>query len=148
MPNSPEIEDIKTLRLAAMDFAMFPMEQIKAELKCGSNAVNDRRRTQLYKDTLSEIKKEWKEKLLKTSGTNDLKKKISYGMAIAIHRLVGILAAHDTANKDIVSAARLMAQMDGRFIGSEGDKVNADHDTESVAQELIQAIKRTKETVQ
>jgi hypothetical protein len=148
MPANPDVEELKTLKLAAMDFALIPMQQIKKELDVNSTAINQRRQTQLYKDTLEEMKQSWKEKLLATPGMNDLRKKIHYGMAIAVHKVIEILADEQVPYKDIIAAARLMAQIDGRFLGSESPKEAGEKDTDSVAVELVQAIKRAQGTIQ
>ena len=150
MPSNETKEVAKTLKLAAMDFALAPLETIRRELQVTSNAIYQRRQTNLYKQTCQELQEAWKEQMLKTPGTTELRKTINYGLSIAVKKLVGILSSNRTTNKDLVSAARLMAQMDGRFLGHDAEEARAQGgvDTESVAQELIQAIKRTKESVQ
>jgi hypothetical protein len=150
MPSNEARETAKTLKLAAMDFALAPIEQIKAELKVNSNAINQRRQTQLYKETVEELKESWKQKMLATPGTLELRKQINYGLSIAVKKLVHILSGTRTPNRDIIGAARLMAQMDGRFLGHDAEEARAQGgvDTESVAQELITAIRRQKESIQ
>jgi hypothetical protein len=148
MPQNEARENSKTLRLAVLDFALAPLETIRQELKLTTRQVYFHRNNDLYRESVKELQEAFKEKMLATPGTNELRKHINYGLSIAVKKLIGILAHSKTANRDIVSAARLMAQMDGRFIGSETGEGKSPEDTESVASELIQMIKRTRETVQ
>jgi|SRR5208282_5348641 len=149
MPPTEAQETAKTMKLAAMDWALCPLDIICQELKVKQRSLSIRRLTPVYLDTLEEIKKSWREKMLATPGTNDIRKQINYGLSIAVKKLVGILSSSKTAHRDIISAARLIAQMDGRFIGAmDEEKGAANPDTESLATELIQMIKRTRETVQ
>jgi hypothetical protein len=156
MPPTEANEIAKTLKLVALDFALAPMSVIQKEL--GGNGENgvacknniyQRRQTDLYKETLHEMTESWKAQMIKAPGTSELRKSINYGMGIAVKKLIEILAG-DNPNKDIIGAARLMAQMDGRFLRSDGEGEGhaSSVDTESVAQELLTAIKRQKESIQ
>jgi hypothetical protein len=148
MPANETRENSIILRLAAMDFALAPLETVRQELRLTTKQIYLHRQKDLYRLSVKELQEAFKEKMLATPGTNELRKTINYGLSIAVKKLVDILAAKKTSNRDIVSAARLMAQMDGRFIGSEtGDGV-ASPDIESVASELVTMIKRTRDTVQ
>jgi hypothetical protein len=148
VPPNPARNDAKTMKLAAMDFALCPIDIIKRDLQLGSAAISLRRTTVLYKETLEEIEKQFREKMAQTPGTAELRKTISWAMSIAIKKILGILSSPKTSNRDLIAAARLTAQIDGRFLGSEVPESRSDHDTESVAQELLQAMRRVNGSVQ
>jgi len=140
--------DARTMKLAALDFGLVPVEVVIQELQCTRQHLYVMRRDPLYHETLEEIKKEWKDSMLRTPGTPELRKEINYGLSIAVKKLIHILSLKKTPNRDIVAAARLMAQMDGRFIGHDAEEARARGgvDTESVATELIQMIQRARST--
>jgi len=131
-----------TLKLAAMDFALAPLDMIRSELKLGQQAINYHRHQPLYLETVEELKQAFKEKMLQTPGTPELRKKINWAMGIAVHKILGILSSPRTSNRDLIAAARLTAQIDGRFLGAEIGEHPQGEDNESVATELIQALKR------
>lgn len=149
MPSNPAREDAKTLKLAALDFALAPNETIREELQCSQSAISQRRQTDLYHKAIEEMKQGWLERMRAAPGTNDLRKKINYGVGIGVQKIIHILSSKKTANRDIVAATRLIAMMDGRFIGSEmedGQRVPAQD--EDLRQELVTAVKRHRETLQ
>lgn len=157
MPSNEAAEIAKTLKLVALDFSLAPMSVIQKELggrskegEACKNNIYARRQTDLYRDTLRDMEQSWKEQMLKTPGTSELRKSINYGLAIAVKKLINILANPKTPNRDLIGSARLMAQMDGRFLGHDAEEARAQGglDTESVAQELLTAIKRSTETIQ
>jgi hypothetical protein len=157
MPENAAKEIAKTLKLVALDFALAPMEVIQKELSgrgeggvASKNNIYARRQTDLYKETLRDMEQAWKEQMLKTPGTTELRKNINYGLSIAVKKLIHILSQPKTPNRDLIGAARLMAQMDGRFLGHDAEEARAQGgvDTESVAQELLTAIKRSSGSIQ
>jgi hypothetical protein len=144
MPENPAREQAKTLQLAAMDFALAPAETIRKELGISQSAINQRRMSPLYKETVEELKVAFKEKMLQTPGSTELRKTISWALSIAVKKILGILSSPKTSNRDIIGAARLVAQMDGRFMGTtdaEGHPAITDN-TESLAAELMKMVSR------
>lgn len=148
MPANEARETAKTLKLAALDFALAPILVIRQELKLSQRAINNHRATDLYKETVQELKESFREKMLAAPGTNELRKKINYGVGIGVDKIVHILSSPRTANRDIVAATRLIAMMDGRFIGSESEDGHVTPADEDLRQELVTAVKRHRETLQ
>ena len=136
----------RVMKVAAMDVALAPVEIICQELQINRQTIYSYRNTPLYHETVEELRAAWKEAMLKTPGTPELRKEINYGLSIAVKKLIHILSLKKTPNRDLIGAARLMAQMDGRFIGHDAEEARARGgvDTESVASELIQMIQRAK----
>jgi|HubBroStandDraft_5_1064220.scaffolds.fasta_scaffold438775_1 hypothetical protein len=150
MPSNPARSDAKTLQLAAMDFALAPAETIRKELGISQSAISQRRQSELYKTTVEELKQAFKEKMLQTPGSTEIRKTISWALSIAVKKILGILSSPKTSNRDVIGAARLVAQMDGRFLGTADEdghgKVN--DNTESLAAELMKMVNRPKDKVQ
>lgn len=151
MPPNETSRQARILKLAALDFAHAPIAVIKQEMKGSYSHYNVMRKDPLYLETVEEMKTEWKAKMLNTPETTEIARTISYALGIATKKLVNILASSKTTNRDVISAARLIAQMDGRFLGRdsvEGEEIRHSADTNSLATELIQAINRHKSSVQ
>jgi hypothetical protein len=150
MPANPAARQSKIMQVAFLDWQRVPHQIILKELRLSHPHLNTIRQDPLYHQTVEELKAEFKEKLLSAPGTNELVKTLGYAMGIATKKLVHILASSRTSNKDLISAARLVAQMDGRFLGSavEDESNLSRHDAEEVATEIKGMIERHKQSVQ
>lgn len=150
MPSNPAQIQSKIMKLAFLDWQRVPATIIRQELKLSQPHLSSLRQNPLYKQTVEDLKAEFKEQLLKSPQTNELVKTLGYALGIATKRLVHILASSKTSNKDLISAARLVAQMDGRFLGNAvEDEANLSrHDAEEVAVEIRGMIDRAKQSVQ
>ena len=146
--HSPGQMQALILRIAAMDFCLTPLDVMRTELKCPTQYIYTQRNTDLYRQTLEELTAAFKQQMLKTPGTAELRKTINYGLSLAVKKLIRILAAQKSPNRDVIAAARLMAQMDGRFIGADAEEERKHLVDESVASELIQMVQRAKQSVQ
>jgi hypothetical protein len=150
MPANPAQQQSKILKLAALDWAGTPREIILKELRCSHPHLNVMRQHPLYLETVDQIKEDFKRKVISAPGTNEIVKTLQYAMGIATKKLVHILASSRTSNKDVISAARLVAQMDGRFLGQavEDEGRLSRTDAEEVAVELKSMIERRRQSVQ
>jgi DNA-directed RNA polymerase specialized sigma24 family protein len=150
MPVNETSRQARIVKLAALDFAHAPMSVIREELKLAYSHLHVMRRDPVYLETVEELKQGWKEKILNSPHTNEIAKTISYALGIATKKLVHILSSSKTSDKDVISAARLIAQMDGRFLGQgiEEEAKLSREDAEEVATELKQLIDRHKQAVQ
>lgn len=150
MPPNPAQKQSKLLKLAFMDWQGVPKELILKEIRVSNQTLLEWRNHPTYKEAVEELKAEFKQKLLQSPATNELVKTLGYAMGIATKKLVHILASSKTSNKDVISAARLVAQMDGRFLGNAvEDEANLSRqDAEEVATELKSMIARRRESVQ
>ncbi len=142
--NSEASRESRIMELAVWDWRGKPVTWIRKELdNCHYQTLCDYRKTELYLKTLDELKQAWRDSILRIPETRDLKNRVTQGMVLGLDRLIAILADDEAAPKDVIAAARLMAQMDGRFLrpGDEDDG-RLGKDVDSVAQELVTALKR------
>jgi hypothetical protein len=148
---SPAAREKRIRELAVMDWRNLPTAQIRQYFEDNYQledltyqTLSAYRETEEYKETWKALKEEWEKEMLRLPQTSELKRKITQGMTLSLHVLIEILAGK-AQHKDKISAARLMAQLDGRFlkIGEDGE---SPREVESVANELISALK--KQTVQ
>jgi hypothetical protein len=149
MPNretgncSKASQDARIMELAVWDWRGKPVQWIRDQLdNCHYATICNYRKTKLYLDTLNELKQAWKDAILRLPETRELKQKVTQGMALGLDRLIGILADDHSQPKDVIAAARLMAQMDGRFLRPGDEEGGLSKDVDSVAQELVTALKR------
>ncbi len=119
MPDNKTATESKIYRLALLDWEHAPMSVIKRELNVKYAHFSEMRKQPLYEETVQKLKDEWLKKVMNTPHMNELVRNIQYGTGIAITKLVNILSSPRTAAKDVISAARLIAMMDGRFMGTE-----------------------------
>jgi len=141
--NSEASRESRIMELAVWDWRGKPVHWIRKELdNCHYQTLCDYRKTPLYLETLGELKDAWRDSILRLPETRELKQKVTQGMALGLDRLIGILADDAAAPKDVIAAARLMAQMDGRFLKAGEDGDGGGKDVDSVAQELVTALKR------
>ena len=132
-----------------MDFALATPEVIMKELSIVRQTLYHLRASDLYRQTMQELEQAFKEQMLRSPTTPEFRKQISYGLGVALKRLLEILSLRKTPNRDLIAAARLMAQMDGRFLGREAEEAarsQSGAETESVATELIQMIQRVRKS--
>jgi hypothetical protein len=140
--------EARIMELAVWDWRGKPVTWIRAQLEnCHYETLCNYRKTDTYLKTIGELKQAWRESLLKLPETRELKQKVTQGMVLGLDRMVGILADDDSAPKDVIAAARLMAQMDGRFLRATDEDGGISKDVDSVAQELVTAINRQKAMV-
>lgn len=148
MSLSAEQRLVKTLRLAYLDYCLTPLQSIMDDLQCSRSFITDARKTVQYKEHFDELVKSWKEMMFALPNTGDLRRKISSNMSLAVTRIGEILATPSASAKDLIAAARLTAQMDGRFIASDPTDPGHSADRESLASELLNALKRGDTKVQ
>jgi hypothetical protein len=136
----------KLMRLAQLDWDNAPTSEIQRALHCTHSHLTVLRANPFYKECVHEIETAWREKMLKMPGTPAIRRKISYGLGLATNRVIAILEGTKTTHKDLISAARLIAQMDGRFLGAgiddDGGKSTGDKDT--ITKELVELVNRHK----
>lgn len=135
-------------RLAVMDWGNVPSSQIREELGIASVTLCMWRKEKVYHETAGELRHEFESEMLKLPSTSALRKKIQQGMALGVDAVIAILASKKTSNKDKIAAARLAAQMDGRFLRTSDEGEGASRDVDSMAQQLVNAIERHKGMVQ
>lgn len=141
--NSLASRNARIMELAVWDWRGKPVTWIRSQMdNVHYQTLCDYRNTDLYKETLEELKQAWRDSILKLPETRDLKLKVTQGMSLGLDRVIAILADDDASARDVIAAARLMAQMDGRFLRPGEDGEGLSKDVESVAQELVSAIKR------
>ena len=141
---SPAAKEKRIRELAVMDWRNLPTAQIvdhfSQEEEISYQTLTIYRATEEYKETLDRLREEWNKEMLRLPSTSELKKKISQGMTLSLNVLIEILGGK-AQHKDKISAARLMAQLDGRFLkmGEDGEMAKG---VDSVAQELMTAIQK------
>lgn len=136
-------------KLAAMDFSLAPNQLIRTELGLSQSAILRYRQSKQYQEFLQELRAEWKETMLRTPGTSDIRKTISWAMSVAVKKVLHILANPRTSNKDLIAAARLTAQIDGRFLNTDTAPAGkVEEEVNSLAEELLKHINKGKDTVQ
>jgi hypothetical protein len=146
--NSEASRESRIMELAVWDWRGKPVNWIRQQLdNCHYQTLCDYRKTPLYLSTLEELKQAWRDSILRLPETRELKHKVTQGMALGLDRLIGILADDRSAPKDAIAAARLMAQMDGRFLRPGEDDDSMRKDVDSVAQELLTAVERHRGVV-
>jgi hypothetical protein len=143
-PNNPSeaSREVRIRECAVLDWSNIPTKQVQEQLDLSYQTVANYRDTDIYKATIEELRSEWMKEMMRLPGTADLKKKISQGMALSLNALIDILSTARTAAKDKIGAARLMAQLDGRFLKGEDEEGTANRNADSIAQELLTAINR------
>jgi hypothetical protein len=142
--------EARVLQLAALDWSGTPHQRIRAAMDVDRNTLYKYRASKEYAEAIQHLRDDWKETLDRMPKTTELRREISYGMGLGVRRVIGILADDKSSNKDVLGAARLVAQMDGRFLGSSdtGESVpRGTEQSESVASELLEALKRTQRAV-
>ena len=144
MPPNQAAETAKAYKLAAMDWANLPPKKIQEELGSAHSHLQSIRQTNAYKEAFEELKQAWHEKMLATPGTSQIRKKISYALGLAVHRVIDILADETSSNKDVIGAGRLIAQMDGRFWSQDNPDDPEQGNHKEIIPELNQAMDRLK----
>lgn len=148
-PNDSEAAKEALIReVAAMDWMQVPSREIRERTKLCASTVNVYRQSQIYREAIDFLRSEWEEQMRRLPSTNQLRKKIEHAMALAVENVIRILGADVAANKDRISAARLAAQLDGRFLRGDGeDHDQSGHEVDSLASELLTAIGRHKDVM-
>lgn len=140
---SEATREVKCRELAVMDWGKVPAAEIRKTLGGVSfQTITAWRDSEEYKETIDELRAEWMDQVRKLPNTGELRSKISMGMTLSLDRLIEILTpGGKTAHKDRIGAARLMAQLDGRFLkGSDEDGDAVSRTAQSVADELLTAL--------
>ena len=141
---SDTTREARVRRLAVMDWAGLPSRAIREEFGAESYVtICSYRRDPAYIEVVEQLRKEWMEEMIRLPSTSDLRKKISQGMNLSVNVLIEILAGK-AAYKDKISAARLMSQLDGRFLRSGEEEGIPAEGRESVAEELLRHIGRVQ----
>lgn len=137
--------EVKCRELAILDWAKTPSNRVR-EILGGLSwvTISQYRDTPEYKDTVQTLREEFQDMVRRLPDTRELKSRISLGMTLSLDRLIEVLnPGGKSATKDVISAARLMAQLDGRFLrGDEDEDGKGTNAVDSVAQELLTALKR------
>ena len=122
--NQSDLNDAaKMLRLATLDFAGMPMGQIAVELECSFDKISRWRAHKIYLDAAEELKRGFKQDMLRLPATADTREKINAFLNLGLQRCGEILADFKhVRHSDIISVTRLLAQMDGRFLGGGGGR--------------------------
>ena len=130
------------------------MGQIALELCVSYTDISHMRAEKTYLDAAAELKEGFRQDMLRLPATADTKKKINAALNLAVQRVIEILGDFKHArHSDIISACRLLAQMDGRFLGGAEEDPSIRRDaggqaSKSVATELLQVLERIKPSVQ
>ena len=136
--------------LAALDWANMPTEEVRRRFRNVTVAtLSVWRRRPEYKETINRLRRCWMDEIARLPKTAELRDRINQAMCLSIDKLVHILVKKGTEDKDIISTARLVAQMDGRFLGATEDqpgKLNPQ--IETLADALLTELKKTNETIQ
>lgn len=142
---SPAAREKRIRELAVMDWKNLPTAQIRQYFEenyqledLTYQTLSHYRETEEYKETWKNLREEWDREMLRLPQTSELKKKISQGMTLSLNVLIEILGGK-AAHKDKISAARLMAMLDGRFL-KVGDDPENPKEIGSVANELLKAL--------
>lgn len=144
--NYSEVGKEQRLRkLAVLDFNYTPTSVILKEL-----ALEDLRETRqklyqmrqepIYKEAAKELREQWDKDMISLQSTSQLRRHISKGCTTAINRLNQVLADPNTPVREFVNAARLIAMMDGRFMGVGGHGGDDDH-----PEDLAEALRKKME---
>lgn len=144
---SDTAREAKVRKLAALDWANMPFSVICAELDVTTQTtLSAYRNDPLYQEALEELRAEWAREMTKLPDTRTLRKKIAQGMALSVNVLIEILTSKAPA-KDKIAAARLVSQLDGRFLrigADEGENDPLNPRTESIAEELLRHLNTEK----
>ena|SRR5271165_1179873 len=141
--NSEASRDSRIKDLALWDWQRKPVVWIRKALgDCHYVTLCNYRATELYKQTLEDLKQQWDDAMRSLPETSALRKKVTQAMSLGLDAVIDILAGA-SSDKDKIAAARLAAQMDGRFLhAGEDEAARLNRDVESMAQELLEGIKR------
>jgi hypothetical protein len=127
-------------KLAVLDWANLPFAAICEELDVTTQTtLSAYRNDPLYAEAVAELRSEWEREMTKLPSTLTLRKKISQGMTLGVNALIEILSGR-SSNKDKIAAARLVSQLDGRFLrmgADEGENDPLNPRVESIAEELL-----------
>lgn len=67
------------------------------------------------------------------------------GLTLATRRLLVIICNHESAPKDIIPAARLIFQLNGKDVGADADDPEATKEgREKISSELVRAMQRSE----
>lgn len=136
--------EVRSRELAVLDWAKTPSSQVRETMgNVSYQTITNLRNQPEYTETLEMLRAEWMETVRRTPGGVELRQKISYGMVLSLDRLIEIIVPDTRAAiKDRISAARLMAQLDGRFLHDTEGGETTSKNVDSVANELLAAINK------
>jgi hypothetical protein len=132
-------------QLARLDWANKPSRLIMDQLGIGTASVLcDYRHTEVYAEELALARAEWHEEMSRVPDAVRLRKEIQQAMALGVNRIISIIADDSSKDADAISAAKLAAQLDGRFLRGDGEDAKPSDRVDSLAQELLDAIDRQR----
>ena len=144
--SSPAARESIVRQIAMMDWQQIPSATIREAFgNIAWSTLHDYRETDVYKEELENLKTQWREDMNKLPTTKHLRDKVSLAMTLGLQRLIDVLVAGTP--KDQIAAARLVAQMDGRFISGNDKEDGQNPMAQTVASELLTAIERHNKTV-
>lgn len=140
--HSEASREARIRELAVLDWARMPSTQVRERMgDVDWQTLCAYRNTPLYEEVRSDLRAEWEAEMLRLPGYRDLKKKVEQAVALGIDAVIEILAGK-AAHKDKISAARLAAQMDGRFLKASEDDPGDSKDSDSLGKKLLDALER------
>lgn len=140
--------EVRCRELAVLDWAKTPSKTIREMMgNVAWQTLAHYRDTEEYKETIRELREEWMEAVSRIPNGTELRSKIALGMTLSLDRLIEILVPQTKAAlKDRISAARLVAQLDGRFLKGDEDG-DTPKNVDSVATELLAALRKQETAV-
>lgn len=141
--HSEASREARIRELAVLDWARMPSTQVRERMgDVDWQTLCAYRNTPLYEEVRSDLRAEWEAEMLRLPGYRDLKKKVEQAVALGIDAVIEILADSGAANKDKIAAARLAAQMDGRFLKASENDPGDSKDSDSLGKKLLDALER------
>lgn len=143
--NSTDVAREQRLRrLAWMDFNLAPKSVIYKELGLEDlretrQKIVKMRKDPIYMEAAQELRDEWDKQMMSLPGTSNLRKQVSHAFSICMKRLTELVSDEKVPYRELVNASRLIAQMDGRFLGLNATGDSGDR-TENVGEELKGAL--------
>jgi hypothetical protein len=69
---------------------------------------------------------------------------LSLGLSLSVRRLVMIVCFSESSPRDIISAARLIFQLNGKNVGDEDDPLTSKQELSRISSELLGALRRSE----
>jgi len=127
-----------------MDFNLSPKSVIYKDLGLEDlhetrQKIVKMRKDPIYIEAAKELRDEWDKQMMSLPGTSNLRKQVSHAFSICMKRLTELVSDEKVPYRELVNASRLIAQMDGRFLGLNATGDSGDR-TENVGEELKGAL--------
>lgn len=139
------LHEKQVIECAGMDFAGIPIGEMLHHFNVVRATILSWRATELYQETMAQWQADFAKDLYTAAGTTEMRKKIAKGMHVSVHRLIEIVSGQKSRVGDVINAARLLAQLDGRFLkasATDGEVYEGANDP--LAAELILALQSVK----